>query len=156
MGDAVDISVIIPTYNRRELVQRALASVAAQTRPIDEIIVVDDGSSDGTGEALKAQWGDRIRYEFQPNAGVSAARNRGLSLARGHYITLLDSDDQWLPEKTRLQLDWLRAHPSFGLVLCDIERVDAQGTRIDTLVRRTAIPHSYWVEHRTGCSLDGQ
>ena len=79
------VSAIIPTYNRRELVQRAIDSVLAQTRPVDEIIIVDDGSTDGTGDALKARYGDRIRYHWQPNAGVSAARNTGMSIATGHY-----------------------------------------------------------------------
>jgi len=94
MAGSIEVSVIIPTYNRRELVQRALRSVLAQTRRVDEVIVVDDGSTDGTGEALAAAFGDRIVYLRQSNAGVSAARNRGLALARGRYLALLDSDDE--------------------------------------------------------------
>ncbi len=140
MGGGIDVSVIIPTYNRRELVQRALRSVLAQTRRVDEVIVVDDGSTDGTGEALAAAFGDRIVYLRQANAGVSAARNRGLALAHGRYLALLDSDDEWLPEKTRLQCELLDAHPDFGMVLCDVERVDAEGRVIDVLSRRVALP----------------
>ncbi len=132
--------MIIPTYNRRELVQRALRSVLAQTRRVDEVIVVDDGSTDGTGEALAAAFGDRIVYLRQSNAGVSAARNRGLALARGRYLALLDSDDDWLPEKTRLQCEFLDANLDFGMVLCDVERVDAAGRVIDVLSRRAALP----------------
>jgi glycosyltransferase involved in cell wall biosynthesis len=140
MAGDVGVSVIIPTYNRRELVQRALRSVLAQTAPVDEIIVVDDGSTDGTGEALAAAFGDRIVYVRQANAGVSAARNRGLSMARGRFITLLDSDDEWLPEKTRVQREWLEARPGFGMVLCDVQRVAADGQAIDVLSRRRALP----------------
>jgi glycosyltransferase involved in cell wall biosynthesis len=138
------VSAIIPTYNRRELVQRAIDSVLAQTRPVDEIVVVDDGSTDGTGEALKARYGDRIRYHWQANAGVSAARNTGMSIATGRYFALLDSDDLWRPEKTARQLEWLDAHPDFGLVLCDVVRVDDAGQPYDVFVRREVLPEDGW------------
>lgn len=140
MGVDIEVSAIIPTYNRRELVQRALHTVLAQTREVQEIIVVDDGSTDGTGDALKETFGDRIRYVWQPNAGVSAARNHGLRLARGRFIALLDSDDEWLPEKTRLQTEWLDARPDFGMVLCDVSRTDASHREFDVLRRREFLP----------------
>lgn len=136
----VEVSVIIPTYNRRELVQRAIASVLSQTRPVEEIIVVDDGSDDGTGEALAQAFGDRVRCVRQANAGVSAARNHGLRLARGRFIALLDSDDEWLPEKTQRQVAWLDAHPGFGMVLCDVMRMDAQHREFDRFRRREQLP----------------
>ncbi|MGB0133860.1 glycosyltransferase family 2 protein [Dokdonella sp.] len=140
-----DVSAIIPTYNRRELVIRAIHSALAQTREVDEIIVIDDGSTDGTGEALKAAFGDRIISVRQANAGVSAARNRGMAMARGRYIALLDSDDEWMPEKTAKQVDWLEAHPAFGMVLCDVERVDIEGRPIDRFRRRDVIREDGWV-----------
>jgi glycosyltransferase involved in cell wall biosynthesis len=139
------VSVIIPTYNRRDLVRRAIRSVFEQTDPVDEIIVVDDGSGDGTREALHSEFGDRIQYMWQPNAGVSAARNRGLAQSQGKYLTLLDSDDEWLPEKTRLQRTFLEAHPEFGMVLCDVIRMTAEHKDFEVFRRRDFIPHDGWV-----------
>lgn len=139
MAGDIEVSAIIPTYNRRELVCRAIDSALEQTHLIDEIIVVDDGSSDGTGEALRVRYGDRIRYVRQANAGVSAARNHGLRLARGRYIALLDSDDEWLPEKTERQIALLQKHPDFGMVLCDVQCVDAAGATIEIVRRRDVI-----------------
>ena len=137
--------MIIPTYNRRELLLRALDSVFSQTCPIDEIIVIDDGSTDGSEAAVHERHGDRIHYVWQENAGVSAARNHGMSIAKGKYFALLDSDDEWLPEKTSLQLEWLRAHPDFGMVLCDVQRIDGERQPIDIFHRRDSIPEDGWV-----------
>lgn len=132
--------MIIPTYNRRELVQRAIGTVLAQTRPVQEIVVVDDGSSDGTGEALARAFGDRIRYVYQPNAGVSAARTHGLRIAQGRFLALLDSDDEWLPQKTQRQIEWLQARPGFGMVLCDVMRMDSSHRDVERFRRREQIP----------------
>lgn len=140
----IQVSAIIPTYNRRELLLRALDSVVAQTRAVDEIIVIDDGSTDGTDAALRARDDPRIRYHWQPNAGVSAARNRGMAMARGRYIALLDSDDVWLPEKTRLQYEFLDARPDFGLVLCDVIRTDGEHRDTDVFHRRDVIREDGW------------
>src|SRR4051812_39304412 len=122
----VDVSVIIPTYNRRELVCRAIDSVLAQSRPVAEIVVVDDGSTDGTIDALDARYGAKLRCVSQANAGVAAARNHGLRLAQGRFIAFLDSDDEWEEDKTRAQRQWLDDHPDFGMVLCDVMRVNAR------------------------------
>lgn len=130
---------------------RAIETVLAQTRAVDEIIVIDDGSTDGTEQLLRARYGDRVRYVWQANAGVSAARNHGMRLARGRYFALLDSDDEWLPEKTERQLAWLEAHPEAGMVLCDVERVDSEGRLIDVFRRRDVIREDgqvlRWVIH---------
>jgi glycosyltransferase involved in cell wall biosynthesis len=105
----MNISAIIPTYNRRALVSRAIESVLAQTVPVNEIIVVDDGSTDGTAEAVQSQFGPRVMVLRQANGGVSAARNHGIHAARGEWIAFLDSDDSWLPTKIALQLQALAA-----------------------------------------------
>jgi glycosyltransferase involved in cell wall biosynthesis len=96
------VSVVIPTYQRAVQVQDAINSVLAQTFSDLEVIVVDDGSSDGTGQILREFFGDRIRYYAQANQGVSAARNRGIAEARGEWIAFLDSDDRWEKDK----LEW--------------------------------------------------
>lgn len=140
MADFPETSVIIPTWNRRALIARAIDSVLAQTREIGEIIVVDDGSTDGTAGFLADRYGERVICVRQDNAGVSAARNRGLALARGRYLALLDSDDEWLPEKNERQVAFLDAHPGIGMVLCNVFRVDAAGSLIDVFDRREQIP----------------
>ncbi|MCY7353533.1 MAG: glycosyltransferase, partial [Lysobacter sp.] len=145
MTGPIDVSAIIPTFNRRDLVVRAIESVLAQTRRVDEIVVVDDGSTDGTEALLRHVYGDRLHYVWQPNAGVSAARNHGMSIAQGRYFALLDSDDEWLPEKTALQFDWLQARPDFGLVVCDVTRVDDQHRETDVFRRREVIREDGWV-----------
>src|ERR1700735_1430197 len=97
------VSVVIPTYNRADKVRRGVESVLAQTFLDLEVIVVDDGSSDETGQTLKHAFGDRIRYYFQTNQGASVARNKGIEEARGEWIAFLDSDDLWEKEKLELQ-----------------------------------------------------
>ena len=105
------VSVIIPTYNRARDVQTAINSVLCQTYKNFEVVVVDDGSSDDTGKTLKEIYGDRIRYHFQANQGLSGALNTGLKHSRGEWIAFLDSDDLWEKEK----LEWqFKALERFG------------------------------------------
>jgi len=105
------VSVIIPTYNRAAQVGNAIDSALAQTFGDCEVIVVDDGSSDGTGQILRETYGDRIRYFAQANQGVSGAWNRGIAEARGDWIAFLASDDLWEKEK----LEWqFKALEQFG------------------------------------------
>jgi glycosyltransferase involved in cell wall biosynthesis len=112
MGTAPAISVILPTHNRAAQVQQAIQSVLAQTWTDYEVIVVDDGSTDGTEAALGplAREG-RIRYVRQANAGPAAARNHGLRLARGGLITFLDDDDLYEPRKLEAQAAYFSGHP---------------------------------------------
>jgi glycosyltransferase involved in cell wall biosynthesis len=115
------ISVVIPTFNRAGQVQAAVKSVLAQTYREIEVIIVDDGSTDGTGQVLQeivgleGGSGKQIRYFAQSNRGQSAARNKGTEEARGEWVAFLDSDDVWLPEK----LEWqVRAMEQFKSKCC--------------------------------------
>lgn len=108
------VSVVIPTYNRAKYVTETIDSVLSQSYTDYEIIVVDDGSTDNTREAL-APYMDRIRYIHQQNSGVSAARNRGIKAARGKWIAFLDSDDIWLPEKLAVQIKDISKYPGVCL-----------------------------------------
>ena len=100
------ISVIIPTFNRKHTLQRAIDSVLAQTFKPFEIIIVDDGSKDGTKEWLLQNY-PSVQYIHQPNNGVSSARNKGIQISQGSWIALLDSDDEWMPEKLEYQSRFL-------------------------------------------------
>lgn len=104
------ISAVIPAYNSEVTIGRAIDSVLKQTRPADEIIVIDDGSSDNTAEIIRS-YGDKIRLIQQENAGVSVARNAGINIATGDWIAFLDADDEWLPEKLKLQIEHLQRNP---------------------------------------------
>ena len=108
----IQVSVIIPTYNRKALLSRALRSVLAQNDAAFEIIIVDDGSTDGTREMIEKDF-PSVHYFYQANQGPAAARNRGIERARGEWIAFLDSDDEWLPEKLRTQLDFFENNPDF-------------------------------------------
>jgi len=112
------IAVIIPTYNRIETLSRAIGSVLAQTRPVDELIIVDDGSTDGTNAWLREHY-PNIQLIEQVNAGVSAARNRGIKSSSCDWIALLDSDDEWLPQKLEKQLARLASEPDHKIIHSD-------------------------------------
>ena len=115
------ISVIIPTYNRSTVIDRALNSVLCQTRPADEIIVVDDGSTDDTLCKLESGYDGKITVlQHEKNAGVSAARNTGIKHCSGDWIALLDSDDEWIPTKLATQVEALSKDPHR---LCHTEEI---------------------------------
>ena len=115
------VSVIIPTYNRWPLVLEALESVLAQSYRWFEIVVVDDGSTDGTAEKLREIIDGPVRLIVQPNGGVSSARNRGVGVAQGKYVAFLDSDDLWLPKKLATQVEFLDTHSNYQI--CQTEEV---------------------------------
>ncbi len=115
------ISVVIPVFNRRDLVNRAVGSVVAQQDVEHEILLVDDGSTDGSSEAVRQEFGDAVRIlSLRENGGVSAARNYGIDEARGEWIALLDSDDEWKPRKLARQCQQLR---STGLQICHTDEI---------------------------------
>jgi glycosyltransferase involved in cell wall biosynthesis len=135
------VSVVIPTYQRAALLSRALESVRRQTRPAGEVIVVDDGSTDGTGEMVRGEF-PWARYLRQENAGVSAARNLGLAAARGDWIALLDSDDAWRPDKLERQLAALAAEPEERICHTD-EIWIRDGRRVNP--RRRHVKRGGWI-----------
>src|SRR5262249_26420702 len=108
------VSVLMPVYNREAYLAGAIESILAQTyRPL-EIIVVDDGSTDAS--AAIAQRYAEVRYAYQPHAGIAAARNRTLSLARGEYLAFLDSDDLWEPSTLDRQMAVMLSAPELGML----------------------------------------
>ena len=141
------VSVIIPTYNRPNYLREAVDSVFAQTYPFIEILVIDDGSSDGgalTKSALKPYLSadssssrlSKVTYLYQKNGGLVPAVNRGLALAQGEYIQRLDDDDRLLPEKIARSVNVFQAQPAVGLVATGYYHIDAVGKRIHTLPPR--------------------
>jgi hypothetical protein len=120
------ISAVIPAYNSAAFIAEAISSIRSQTYPVNEIIVVDDGSADNTGDVTR-QAGNDIRYIRQENAGPSSARNRGIASASGDLIAFLDADDQWTPERIEKQLEVIRHDPDIVLVAGDMAEIDVQG-----------------------------
>ena len=120
------ISVIIPTYNRAQYVCRAIESVLRQTYRDYEIIVIDDGSTDNTKDVL-SKYNGRIKYVYQPNQGISNARNHGIRVSAGEYIAFLDSDDEWIPEKLAVQLELLENNKKLGIVCSKMIILDENG-----------------------------
>jgi len=122
------VSAIIPVYNCERYLAEAIESVLAQTyRPI-EIIVVDDGSMDGTADI--AQSYEEVRYIYQTNQGRGAAMNVGIKVARGEIIAFLDADDLWTPNKLSVQMDYLLGHPDVGYVIARMQNFLEPGAQL--------------------------
>lgn len=113
------ISVIIPAYNAKRFITEAIDSVLAQTIPAYEIIVVDDGSTDGTSEFVRERYGNTVKIVWQENKGQGAARNTGIQAATGNILQFLDADDLLLFDKFKIQLDFWHRNPEFDIVYCD-------------------------------------
>ncbi len=122
-----EVSVIIPTYNCKEYITDAIESVLSQTFRDYDIIVVDDGSTDGTKDIV-TRYGNKIKYARQENKGVSAARNTGIGMASGGLIAFLDADDMWLPDKLEKQVMAFDENPALGLVTCGLIVIDENGS----------------------------
>lgn len=142
------VSVVIPVYNRFELTKRSVESVLAQTVPVSEVILVDDGSIDGTSELLpryvegNPAWRERVRYFHQDCQGVSAARNVGIALAKGEWLAFNDNDDLWLPQKLEWQFRALeRYRDQCGLCFTDAWFMNNVDMKMSVFQR-------YSVEHR--------
>ena len=123
------VSIIVPTYNRAHCIARAIDSACAQTHRNLEVIVIDDGSTDGTDTLVRSRYKSdpRVRYFRQQNGGVSAARNTGFRQMRGDFVALLDSDDVWLPWKLQMQLSCFAAFPRVGMVWTDMAALGPDG-----------------------------
>ncbi len=128
------VSIIIPCFNGERFVAEAIESALGQTCPHTEVIVIDDGSTDGSLDVIKS-FVDRIRWETGPNWGACAARNRGLSLANGDIVQLLDADDLLYPNKIERQLPALLESKD-RLVFCDGQRLNEAGEEMSEYVRR--------------------
>ncbi len=124
------VSVIIPTFNRANYICETIDSVLSQTYKDYEIIVVDDGSTDNTKEVI-SKYNEKIRYFYQENKGVSAARNYAISNAKGEYVAFLDDDDIWLQNKLEKQIDVLDKNPDLGFVCSDTYVIDGSGKIIN-------------------------
>jgi glycosyltransferase involved in cell wall biosynthesis len=150
----VNISVIIPAYNAEKTLCRAIDSVLGQTTPVAEILLIDDGSTDGTAQVAQ-KYGAAIRYFHHENAGLAVARNRGIDQAKCEWIALLDADDEWLPHKVEAQVRVIEEHPDIKWASCHHEFVNTvTGRRVVT-----PIPQSLQEEIRckgTVSSFDAQ
>jgi GT2 family glycosyltransferase len=126
------ISIVLPTYNRAYCLAETLRSIQTQTYTNWEVLVIDDGSTDGTADVVRALQKDdgRIKYHHQSNTGVSGARNAGLRLAHGEWIAFLDSDDAWVPWKLSAQVACVQRLPGIGMIWTDFDAVTPEGTII--------------------------
>lgn len=128
------VSIITPTYNRAGFIAEAVESVLAQTMPDWELLIVDDGSTDNTLEALVSYGKDsRIQYMYQTNQGQGAARNAALAKANGEFIGFLDSDDIWMPDKLERQIACFEDHPDVHIVHGDETIMDEGGREVSRI-----------------------
>ena len=139
------VSVIIPVYNGARYLREALESVFAQTYRPFEVIVVDDGSQDDSGNI--AQSFPEVRYIHQANQGVAAARNNGIEAARGEFFAFIDQDDLWIPEKLRLQIACLLNNPDLGYTLTQQRFFLDPGASLPAWFRKELLDsvHTGWV-----------
>lgn len=162
----IPVSVIIPAYNCAHSISDALASVVGQTRPPEQVIVIDDGSTDATERTVKA-YGSRVTYVCQENAGQGAARNEGLTRATGDYVAFLDADDFWKPKFLETCYAYLETHPEIDAVSTLLVTRYADGSEHvqpeslnGSADIKSAFPidrfFDFWAEHdhiRTGSNL---
>lgn len=134
--DFIKISVVIPLYNKKEQIAQAIASIMAQTLLPMEIVVVNDGSTDGSELVVEALTNPMIRLIHQKNGGVSAARNTGIEQAQGAWIAFLDADDQWKPAFLETMQLLVRTYPQCKVVSCAYELQDYRGLRKPAILQK--------------------
>lgn len=138
------VSVLIPTYNYGAFLPAAIESVLAQTYTDYEVIVLDDGSTDHTAQIVAAY--PQVRYLYQENAGIAAARNRLLDEARGEFAAFLDADDLWMPEKLERQVSYLDRHPECSILFTEAknfsERPQEELSPRERSVMAAALPYA--------------
>jgi hypothetical protein len=134
------VSVVIATFNRANLLSETLRSVFSQTYCDFEIVVIDDGSTDDTRKVVAQLAGEcpQVRYFYQANQGRSAARNRGIEMARGKYVAFLDSDDIWLPSKLETQVTALETRPEYAMAYSSAAVIDDAGNLLPHVYRASA------------------
>jgi len=119
--NGLDVSVVIPVFNGEKYLAEAIQSILEQTRPADQIVVVDDGSIDRTPDVVRT-FGRKVDYVYQSNTGIGGARNRGMRETRGNLIGFLDHDDLWLPRRLELQLDAMEKDPGLDMIFGHAEQ----------------------------------
>ncbi|XME04282.1 glycosyltransferase family 2 protein [Lachnospiraceae bacterium C1.1] len=125
---AESVSVIIPTYNRKGILAHAVDSVLAQTYKKLELIIVDDGSDDGTEEYVRSISDSRVIYIKGEHRGAGAARNTGVKHSRFNLIAFCDSDSEWHPDKLEIQLEYMKKYPESGLIYCRYQSLNKDGS----------------------------
>lgn len=136
------VSIIIPTYNREEFIADAIQSVINQTYKNFEILVIDDGSKDNTKNIIQSMKDSRLFYFLQKHNGRSSARNLGISISKGKYITFLDSDDLYLPEKIEKQVTYLEQNLQYSMIYSSAKCIDEKGACLNYTYTATA---SGWI-----------
>jgi glycosyltransferase involved in cell wall biosynthesis len=139
------VSVVIPTYNRAILLRQAVESVLAAVEPHDEIIVMDDGSTDDTPTVMK-EYAGRVRYFTLPNRGAGATRNAGIAACQHDLIAFADSDDEWLPNRIALQRPLMESNRSLNFVFSDFGQILPDGRREMSCIRLWSGDDRTWTE----------
>lgn len=138
------VSVIIPTYNREKTILRALQSVLEQTYTNLEVLVVDDGSTDGTADIVKGVADERVKYiVLEKNGGPSNARNIGVQMAEGEWIAFQDSDDCWHKDKLEVQMAYAKKNPEYTMIYCMYNAILENGEEI-------VVPAKPWMNPMEG------
>lgn len=153
MNPARGVSVIVPMYNAARFIAEALASIRSQTVAVDEIIVVDDGSTDDGAEIVLAQ--PQVRLMRKPHSGIGDTVNVGIALARGGLIAFLDADDRWLPDKTARQIAALDSDPSLAMIFGHARRFLDAGAEQRVIDVRPAVSRCAGLFRREALAMAG-